>query len=103
MTEPLQALFQQVGTELTFASNSIFGLVGFLNDTLYSPEYEVNAQNFNFVVTTLDCNETNIQVDDTFIFEDTTYLFTFKVKTQPIHDLTGVSEFFASYVTKVAI
>ena len=103
MIEPLQELFTKVGVELTFTSNSIYGIQGFINDTLYSSDYEVNAQNFNFSVTTVDYLETDIKVGDTFTFEDTAFQYTFKVKSTPTHDLTGVTEFFASYITKVAV
>ena len=103
MIEPIQDMLQLVGTEFTFGVNKIFGLQGFLNDTLYAAEYEVNAQNFNFQVSTYDAARLTLQVGSVFTFIDTTYTYTFKIKTSPIHDLTGMTEFFASYVSKASL
>lgn len=100
MKEDIQMLFDLTGVDLEFENGTIKGLPNYLQETLYNGTYKVEKQEFRFIISTLDCQETEIKVGDTFSFEDTTYILTFKVVNQPIHDLTGLSELICEYVSK---
>jgi hypothetical protein len=102
MTEDIQILMDTMGTEFTFSTTSMMGLVNYLPETLYNGTYKVEKQDFRFIITTVDCLENSVSIGQIFSFEDQAYIYTFKVVNDPIHDLTGCTELICEYVSKVA-
>lgn len=100
MKEDIQMLFDLTGVDLEFENGTIKGLPNYLQETLYNGTYKVEKQDFRFIISTLDCQEIEVKPGDIFSFEDTTYIQTFKVVNQPIHDLTGLSELICEYISK---
>lgn len=100
MKEDLDSLFAITGTILAFPNGDVLGLPNYILETLYNGDYKVEKQDFRFIVRTSDIIDFEIEVDDEFSFEDTGYLYKFKVASPPINDLTGVSELVCDYLEK---
>ena len=103
MIEDILGTLDLVGISLEFNSGTIKGIPGFNLSILVKGEvspYEVEKQNFTFQVATIDCVNFDIVLDSTFTMTDSVYLYTFKVDSNPISDLTGWSRLLVNYISK---
>ena len=83
----IQKVLDTAGEVLTFGVNTIKGLPSFSTDVLVSQEvstYRVEQQDWNFQVSTKDCIDKNITIDNTFTMNDLSYKYTFKLNSKPI-------------------
>lgn len=93
--EPIVKCLTISGITLSFDQFEILGIPGFNTSVLYKGEvslYEVEKQNFSFQVSTLDCLNKTITIDDTFFMKNSDYQYNFKLDREPVHDLTGWSK-----------
>lgn len=93
--EPIATALAHAGISLTFDSFDILGIPGFNTSILYKGEvslYEVERQNFNFQISTVDAIENLVTIDSEFTIEDSGYLYRFKLDRPPTNDLTGWSK-----------
>jgi hypothetical protein len=103
MMEDILGVLDIVGISLEFDSGTIKGIPGFNLSILVKGEvspYEVEKQNFTFQVATLYCVNFDIIVDSKFTMTDLVYIYTFKVDTNPVSDLTGWSRLLVNYISK---
>ena len=106
MTEPLDIMFDIAGVDLIFDSFTIKGLANYFIDTLYNGEYQVDRQDFRFILQSSDCNKYEINVVDLeFNFKDfeTGFRYFFKTTNLPEFDLTGCAEIKAAFQYKEAL
>lgn len=106
-TEELrQEMLQLAGELLEFPSFSVYGYPGFSNTKMYDGEtslYHINATEYLFKVTSKDVETNGISSGDTFTYTDGVYLYSFKLNSAPIPDLTGFSTLNVTFKGKTSV
>ena len=103
MVEDIQMVLEKAGILLTFTQFEIYGIPGFQVESIITADYEVTKQDFTFRVSTLDIADNQLQLDDEFTIDDTAYTYTFSVTKAPVPDLTGYSQLYVDYISKVLL
>lgn len=103
--EDIKTVLGLVGETLSFAQSDVLGIPGFQIEVLAGVDsnYEVESQAFTFQVSTFDCMDNHLRTGATFTFEDKVYSYTFKLKRNPVPDLTGWSKLDVNLISKVEL
>jgi len=94
ITEPVEQILDAVGENLEFSAATIKGIPGFSLVVLQGDGnlYDVEKQQFSFMLSSLDVEANSIVEDDTFTMDDTVYTYTFRVTNTPVPNLAGWSK-----------
>ena len=101
MIEPIDKALVLAGTDMTFCTFTIKGIVGFNLSMLYKGEqslYGTEVQNFSVQCSTADIVANQVKKGDVFTMQDRAKEYKFKV-SRPVDDLTGWTEIHCDYET----
>ena len=94
MFEPVQDILEAVGENLYFFGETIKGIPGFSLIVLQADGnlYDVEKQQFSFMLSSLDVEQNYIVEDSIFTMDDSVYTYTFRVSSNPVPNLSGWSK-----------
>jgi hypothetical protein len=100
--ELIQEVLSLEGRDIIFTSFTIKAIVGSSLSLLrQEPSFaEVEQLDFNFYVSTKDCDDNSIAGKGTFTLADATFTYSFKVLRNPIPYMDGWSRISAGYTGK---
>ena len=104
--ELINYCLETAGEPLEFDSVIIQGIPGFDLSVLYKGEttvYEIERQNFSFMVSTVEVESNEIKKGDFFELIDNTFRYKFQLDRPPISDLMGYSELKVNFISKELI
>ena len=105
MPEPIEQALHLAGVLLVFETTEILAIPVFEFQVLYKGEdspYEIERQNFSFLVSTATVFDESIQDGNVFTMDDSVYNYSFTVE-RLVPDMTGWTEMYCIFTGKESV
>lgn len=104
MLEPIQDILDAAGETLDFSGTTLKGIPGFSLIVLQADGnlYDVEKQQFSFMLSSLDVEQNYITEDTIFTIDDPVYTYTFRISSNPVPNLGGWSKCPAVYKGRIS-